>query len=257
MKTSIHGHKYNWHPSLPDPRDQIMSLKKMGAVQLPPVVDLRPHMPHIYAQGKLSYCTANAIGAAIEYEMMKQKQHSFTPSRLFIYYNERAMENDIPDDNGAVIRDGLKTVVKDGACSEDIWPYIPAKLRDKPHDICYSEALKHQVLKYQRVNQTLSDLKTCLAAGYPIIFGISLFESFESDAVAATGIVNMPQAGEKDLGGHAILAVGYNDHDKRFIIRNSWGDKWGGPMAGHFTLPYDYVLSHSLADNFWAINLME
>ncbi len=255
MKTSIHGHKYNWHPSLPDFRDKFMKLQRAGSANLPPSVDLRPHCPRLYDQGQLSSCTANAIGAALEFEMMKQGQKVFTPSRLFIYYNERAMENNIPNDDGAVIRDGLKTVVKDGACPEDMWPYVPAKLPVRPDARCYTEGLNHQVLKYQRLNQTLDEFKGCLAAGFPIIFGISIFEGFESPEVARTGIVNMPKENEKDLGGHAILAVGYNDHDKRFIIRNSWGDKWG--QGGYCTLPYEYMTNSQLASDFWTIQLVE
>ena len=99
--------------------------------------------------------------------------------------------------------------------------------------------------------QTLDQLKGCLAAGYPIVFGFSVYESFETQAVAKTGKVPMPKSKEKQLGGHAVLAVGYDDASKRFIVRNSWGTGWG--LQGYFTIPYDYLTDGNLADDFWTI----
>jgi C1A family cysteine protease len=187
---------------------------------------------------------------------MKQGEEAFAPSRLFIYYNERVMEHSVSEDAGAMIRDGIKSVATLGAPPEDPdWPYVIKKFKDKPTATAYTHAKKYQAVLYQRVNQTLEQLKGCLAAGFPFVFGISVYESFESEAVAKTGTVPMPKATEKNLGGHAILAVGYDDKNKRFIIRNSWGVDWG--MQGYFTLPYAYLLDANLSDDFWAIKLVE
>jgi C1A family cysteine protease len=97
-------------------------------------------------------------------------------------------------------------------------------------------------------------MKGCLAAGYPFVFGFTVYESFESDAVAKTGVVEMPAPSEKVLGGHAVVAVGYDDSTQRFIVRNSWGPGWG--MGGYFTIPYAYLTDSNLADDFWTVHLV-
>jgi len=247
---------YGWQPDVPDQRDFLYAAPRGVLKALPKKVDLRKKCPPVYDQGNLNSCTANAISAAIQFELMKQKAKAvFTPSRLFIYYNERVVENSVKSDPGAQIKDGIKSVNKQGACPETLWPYVETKVTQKPPAAAYSDALKHVTTSYQRVTRTLSQMKACLADGYPFVFGFTVYASFEEDAVAETGILNMPALKEKKAGGHAVLAVGYDDNAKRFIVRNSWGSKWG--MNGYFTMPYDYLLNGNLSDDFWTIRLMQ
>lgn len=199
---------YGWRPDTPDIRDRPFRPK---VVHVPRKVDLRPDMPKVYDQGSLGSCSGNAIAAAIQYERRKGKQPDFVPSRLFIYYNERAIEGTVKEDAGAEIRDGIKAVHKLGACPETLWPYDIKKFAQKPLRAAYREAKSDLVSEYLRVPQTLSDLKACLASGYPIVFGFTVYEGFEGDAIAKTGKQPMPKKGEKALGGHAVLAVGYDD----------------------------------------------
>jgi C1A family cysteine protease len=243
---------YGWTPDLPDRRDKMYSapLRRLGP--LPPSVDMRSGCPPVYDQGELGSCTANAIAGALEFNQMKEKQADvFAPSRLFIYYNERAIENTVNEDSGAMIRDGIKSVSKDGAPHETLWPYDISKFKNKPSPTAYKDAAKHRAILYQRLTQTLDQLKGCLASGFPFVFGFSVYESFESQAVAKNGKVPMPKSKEKQLGGHAVLAVGYDDASSRFIVRNSWGDKWA--LAGYFTIPYAYLTDANLSDDFWTI----
>jgi C1A family cysteine protease len=225
------------------------------AATLPPAVDLRPACPPVYDQGQLGSCTANAIGAAIQYEQIRQKEAKpFAPSRLFIYYNERVMEHTMDQDAGAQIRDGMKSVNQIGACPEADWPYVIANFSHKPPLGAFKNAPLGKAVSYQRVIQTLDQMKGCLSAGFPIVLGISVYESFESQQVASSGVVPMPASREKLLGGHAILAVGYHDADQRFIMRNSWGTSWG--MKGYFTIPYAYLTNSNLCDDLWTIQMV-
>jgi C1A family cysteine protease len=225
------------------------------ATQLPTQVDLRDNCPEVYDQGQLGSCTANSIGAALEFDQIKQGEQSFTPSRLFIYYNERVIEGTVSSDSGAQIRDGVKSVNQLGAPPESDWAYDISKFADKPPQPAFDEAAKHKSILYQRVTQTLPQLKGCLAAGYPFVFGFTVYESFESQQVASSGEAPMPKAGEKQLGGHAVLAVGYDEDQQRFIVRNSWGPGWG--MKGYFTLPYPYLLQDTLSSDFWTIRSVQ
>lgn len=246
---------YGWLPDLPDHRDYAYSAPMEVVAKLPSKVDLRPQCPPVYDQGQLGSCTANAIGGAFEFELLKQKLTDFMPSRLFIYYNERAIEGTVDSDSGAQIRDGIKSIAKQGVCAETEWPYVITKFRAKPSAQAYKDALKNQALSYQRLVQSLTQFKGCLASGYPFVFGITVYESFESPQVAKTGNVPMPSHKEKTLGGHAIMAVGYDDASQRLIVRNSWGPKWG--QKGYFTLPYAYAIDADLASDFWTIRLVE
>jgi C1A family cysteine protease len=254
MERKVQG--YGWVPDLPDGRDVMYAAPVHVLDELPPKVDLRKQCPDVYDQGDLGSCTANAIGAALEFDQMKQEQAKpFTPSRLFVYYNERAIEGSIDSDSGAQIRDGVKSVNKQGAPPESEWPYEIDKFRDKPSKGAYKEAEKHQAIRYHRLTQTLNQLKGCLAEGFPFVFGFTVYDSFEGEEVGRTGKLEMPRANEAQVGGHAVLAVGYVEDDQRFIVRNSWGAGWG--MDGYFTMPYPYLLQATLSDDLWTIRSVE
>lgn len=260
---------YGWVPDLPDQRDHVYAAPQKVVSQLPPRADLRKKCPPVYDQGRIGSCTANAIAAAVQFTRRLEKHKpDFTPSRLFIYWNERNMEHSVPLDNGAQIRDGIKIVNKLGVCPETQWAYDDtpanaktniwagtAKPAQKPPAACFKTALNYQSVAYQRVARTLAQMKGCLASGYPFVFGFTVYESFEGDAVAKSGVLGMPAPKEQSVGGHAVLAVGYNDAKQTFIIRNSWGTDWG--QQGYFTMPYAYLLDGNLADDFWTIRVVE
>jgi C1A family cysteine protease len=247
--------RYGWIPDLPDQRDYKFVAPFEAGQALPPSVDLRSVCPPVYDQGQLGSCTANAIAAAIEFDRIKENLTPiFAPSRLFIYYNERVIEGTVNTDSGAQIRDGIKSVGGQGACIEDTWPYDITKYQDQPPDPCYQEALQHRAILYQRID-TIDQMKGCLVAGYPFVFGFTVYESFESQDMANSGHAPMPGPNEKVLGGHAVLAVGYDDSQNWFIIRNSWGPSWG--MKGYFTLPYDYMNNSNLSSDFWTIRTVQ
>lgn len=247
--------RFGWRPDHPDMRDFLLAVEPVKA--LPRRKSLRAQMPPVYDQGQLGSCTANSIGAILEFNELKQEEaDAATPSRLFIYYNERAMEGTIPQDSGAEIRDGIKSVAQLGAPPETVWPYVIGKFARKPPAKAYRAGLKHQAIRYARVAQTEMGIQNVLAAGYPISFGFTVYESFESD-VGPDGIVPMPEPDESTVGGHAVVAIGYRQIRRQlyFECRNSWGPDWGDD--GYFWLPASYVTSHSLARDFWVIEQVE
>lgn len=242
---------YGWKGDKVDHRDHFYQLfHSINRSTLPPTVDLRSKCPPVYNQGKLGSCTANAIGAAYQFDEQKQQnEDTFMPSRLFIYYNERSMEGTVNEDSGAEIRDGIKSISKVGVCHEDIWTYDISRFTVKPCQEAYDDAQKHHGLKYFRLSQNIDEMKHCLANGYPFVFGFSVYESFESEHVARSGYMNLPLSNDKYIGGHAVMAVGYTDEN--FIVRNSWGSDWGD--EGYFYMPYAYILNPKLASDFWTL----
>jgi C1A family cysteine protease len=241
--------KYGWVRDLPDHRDRYLNFESKD--DTPSTFSLTLKVP-VYNQGQLGSCTANAIACGYQYDEMKEDcKDESTPSRLFIYYNERAIEGTTGTDSGAQLRDGIKTISKTGVCPEKDWPYDISKFTQKPPASCYTEAENNKATQYKRVNQDEEQIKLALTAGFPIIFGVSVYPSFESIEVLETGNVPMPSKDEKLLGGHAITLYGFDDEKKRFLFRNSWGTVWGA--EGNGTLPYEYVLSPDLAADFWTV----
>jgi C1A family cysteine protease len=254
--------RYNWVKDTPDKRDVKFKYKVM---RLPAAVDLRPKCPPVVNQGDLGSCTANALAGGLGFlelqEIAEGEKNDieefttpgFTPfSRLFIYWNERVIEGDTSEDNGAQLRDGIKSLATTGACSEVTWPYNVKYAFKVPTPASFTEASKHKITSYQSLNGTsLTDLKSCLAQGYPFAFGFTVYASFESETVATNGIMPMPSPAEECLGGHAVLCVGYDDTKKTFTVRNSWGSDWGD--EGYFYMPYDYMSNADLTSDHWTI----
>jgi len=246
--------KYSWIPDVLDFRDLKFTPKAEILNVLPAKVDLRSKFSIVYNQGELGSCTANAIVLGFDFTRIKEGLPPIFSSRLFLYYNERDMEGTTGEDSGAMIRDGMKSLSNIGVCTEKLWDYNLLSFTKKPPNVCYTEAQNHKVEQYNRLdNSNLSELKSCLAEEFTFVFGFAVYSSFESDVVAKTGKVPYPSKLEKLLGGHAVLAVGYDDDIQCFIVRNSWGIGWGD--KGHFYMPYSYITNINLADDFWTIKV--
>ena len=258
---------YGWVPDLPDARDHLYSAPRAAMVNLPASTDLRTGLPGCYDQGQIGSCTANAIGGAFQFAVRKQNLPDLMPSRLFIYYNERAMEGHVTTDSGAQIRDGMTSIAKQGVCPETEWPYdatpadpntsvFPPGARDgqKPDAQCYTDALNNRATSYQRVTQNLDQMRGCIATGFPFVLGFTVYESFETEEVARTGEAQLPAPHEQVVGGHAVLVTGYDDKELRFTVRNSWGTGWG--KDGYFTIPYAYLTDSNLASDIWTVRVV-
>jgi len=238
---------YGWIPDVPDQRDYLYSAIR-PVIRLPDKVDLRKGCSKVERQGKLGSCTAQALAGNLEFLDKKLDGKYTDTSRLFIYYNERVLIDTVDYDSGASLRDGIKTLKNDGVCSEESWPYMIEKFDQKPPNKCYIEAKKHCIQSYHRINN-LQEMLVCLAEGFPFVFGFTVYESFDAARVRKTGVVHMPKKGEKTIGGHAVLAVGYDRVKKQFLVRNSWGKEWG--RDGYCTMPFKYL--ETLGGDFWTV----
>jgi C1A family cysteine protease len=233
---------YRIIPDPPDGRDFFYRISRVSA--LPPVSDLRPRCTPVEDQGQLGSCTGNAIVGALE--CIESKKIDL--SRLFVYFNEREVEGTINEDAGAIIRDGIKSIARQGVCTEKLWPYDISRFKERPSPPCYTDALKRKISRYERIVD-IDGMRDCLAKGSPVVFGIKIFSSFEGESVSRTGVVPMPRWWERTLGGHALCAVGYSDSKQWLIVRNSWGEGWGD--KGYCYIPYKYMQKY--ASDIWRI----
>ena len=228
---------------------------------LPAHIDLSEEMPPVLDQGQLGSCASQATSNTLRHMLKMEKVHEFQPSRLYLYWNTRVNIEHSPgdQDTGVCIRDVCKALSKYHACNETVWPYIISKFSVAPPLGTYQNASLHKQVKYGFVPQTLNDIKTCLVNHHPVLIGIQVYDSLETQAVMDSGVIPMPDTQvEQCQGGHALILVGADDATQRFTIMNSWGTSVGLPdKKGFFTIPYAYVLNPNLASDFWALSFFE
>lgn len=248
---------YGWRKDTPDHRDWLFQSKPQTIV--PNHVDLSPRMPPIYDQGQLGSCTGNGIARILAYQAGQQGEPMDTPSRLFIYYEERVLEGSVNSDAGAEIRDGIKVVASKGAPPETDWPYDITRFADKPPAQAYADAVKHEALEYRRIIPGHGSMRVALANGLPIVFGFSVPASFENGSWdPATDPLPVPGPNEEIIGGHCVVLSGYDYSQHRFKVpafqaENSWGPDWG--MGGRFWMDSRWFTpSFGLADDLWVIS---
>jgi C1A family cysteine protease len=246
-------HQRKWYGCRRDARDPRDHRFVAGGVELPAAVDLRADCPPVMDQGQLGSCTAHGITGALRFLLVKHGgPRDHTLSRLQLYYDERVVEGTVHDDSGAEIRTGIKVAAKIGVAHERLWHYNIRRFQSKPSANVYKDALKFEALEYQRVNVNTNDVKAALAGGHPVVIGVPLFESFESDEVARTGVIPMPDLSrEQEIGGHCLYVVGYGQKQGYFTVRNSWNTDWGDKGDCYF--PEDYLGSPDYGADYWVI----
>ena len=250
--------RYGWLADDRDPRDFVYDPPFDVTRNLPPAMDLRPAAPHVVEQVQGRSSSATAVASAVEFEQIRAGSYAPPLSRLFIYYNARAVAGERNEDCGARVRDCLKSVAWWGAPPEEDWPYRLSAMFDRPPERTYEIAARTVPpgsLRYAQVERRLTHLKACLAEGRPFIVGLVVHEGFESEWVARSGMLDLPEGLESEIGRFATLAVGYRDDKEGFIVRNSLGAAWG--MQGHFLLPFKYVLDSALSGDMWCVTVVK
>ena len=243
--------RYGCRRDTRDARDEAHAFRPKG-IRVPVAVDLRKWCPPVMDQGDLGACTAHGILGALRFLMIKRGMPDVELSRLALYYQERFEEGTTSSDAGAEIRTGIKCVNKNGAALESIWPYDPARFADPLPGSIYDDGAFRRALVYQRVQVGSAPVKQALASGFPVIIGISLYDSFEGDEVAKTGVVPMPNIKKEQLaGGHCMYAVGYGQRPGYFTVRNSWNTDWGD--KGDCYIPESMIGSASYGSDYWMI----
>ncbi|MDH5714447.1 MAG: cysteine protease [Candidatus Aminicenantes bacterium] len=283
-----------WLPEYPDFRDYTVEteevtprltrlkqksvkdmLTKVGVsepekIRIPNSRDLREWCPPVENQGALGSCTANAGVALMEYYERRAFDRHIDASRLFLYKATRNLLH-WTGDRGAFLRTTMAAMVLFGVPPEEYWPYVIEDFDNEPSSFCYAFAENYQALQYFRLDPPgtpedflLKRVKSLLAFGLPLMFGFTVFSSIEQ--AWNDGKIPYPCRGERILGGHAVVAVGYDNAMKiknttcgiektgALLIRNSWGTRWGD--KGYGWLPYEYVL-RGLAIDWWSLLKME
>ncbi len=251
-----------WLPDYPDHRDFLgdskdgvkyaretalkLNIKKSSIESNP--VDLRPYCTSIEDQEDLGSCTAQAGAGLVEYIELNQFGEYLDASRLFLYKVTRNLLGLIGD-TGAYMRTTLKALQLFGTVPESYHPYMTSRFDEEPPAFCYSFARNYQILRYYRL-QTLADIKKVLGLGLPVAFGFTVFRSIFASEVEETGNIPFPSSNDSVAGGHAVVAVGFDDAKKYIIIRNSWGKNWGDDGYGY--LPYKYF-EVGLARDYWIL----
>lgn len=243
-----------WRPDTPDFRDKKYAIvkPKVSPSKLPTSVSHKSIMGPIVDQGDIGSCTGVSTSTLVMSERIRTKETpEFRPSILFIYYNARRLEGTVSQDAGAEIRSTIKSVNQWGFCSERNWPYVESKFKQKPPERAYYAANLYKTVEYFRLdNSKINELKACLASGHAFVFGYQTYESGEI-ADRNGGKIPMPKTKDSSLGGHAVVCCGYDDDKKLFQIHNSWGTDCGD--KGYYYLPYDYMTTTELCDDFWTI----
>lgn len=253
MTADYEDRSFGWLKQPEDPRDyQLMQYRPdIMAEALPSSVDLRgTSMPPIGNQGSLGSCVAWACVRAYRFVQRKSSYPDFDGSELFEYANARKIGGfPLSQDTGAYLRDGIKALADSGNADESTWPYDISKFSQEPPATAYSNAVSHQATRYLSVPNMEQSVKAVLANGYPVVFGIPIYQNFPM----GNGVETIPDPVGQVIGGHAMCVVGYDDSRRAYLLANSWGPSWGA--NGYAWMSYNYFTSQ--ASDLWMIETVE
>lgn len=244
-----------------------VGVTKTVSTTTPDKHDVKQWCPPIENQLNLGSCTANAGVGLVEYFENRAFGRHTDASRLFLYKVTRNLLG-WTGDRGAYLRTTMAAMALFGVPPEQYWEYIVQDFDVEPTAFCYAFAQSYQAITYYRLDPSgtprdllLNRIKLYLRAGLPSMFGFTVYSSYTQ--ANSTGEIPFPAPGENRVGGHAVVAVGYDDKKKiknanpgasetegALMIRNSWGTGWG--ENGYGWLPYDFILRYQAID-WWSL----
>ena len=233
-------------------KSQLIKLNNKFLLSTYNIYDKFPEFfPNLLEQGDLDSCVPTCISMLYCYQAKRQNNYlSFNISRLFLYWNVRKLYNELSDDNGSRIIDCINVLSSIGAPPEFVFPYNEKKIYSKPDTSLNLFAAYCKLLGSKEIDR--SDIKKELITNNPVLFGIKVFSSFNSEHAKKTGIIKIPDLETDELlAGHSALLVGYDDTTNLYTFINTWGNSWGDGGLGY--IPYEYINNPELSDEFYVM----
>lgn len=246
---------YGWTRSSPDIRDELYKFipQRKTLLSLSDTKDLTPQMGPTLDQGNLGSCGPNSEASMIMLCQAVQGMLVDCPSRLFSYYATRLLMGTVAQDSGVDNRTMMKALNQYGFAPERSWAYQVEHFTTKPDQSVFDAAASNKVTAYRSVDQNLDTMLACIDEGHPVLFGFTVYSSFESNAVTQTGMVPMPKRTEQVLGGHDVVLCGFDMRKRLAKFKNSWNG-WGENGSGYGWLPFAYLTNPNLSSDFWMVD---
>jgi C1A family cysteine protease len=242
-----------WKQDVGGVKDRSFAAYRSGKIKaLPPVVDLTNQMPKkVYDQGNIGSCTGEGIAALFSHYLWKESKRYIEPSSLFIYWNERNIEGTVNEDAGAMIRTGITVISSIGTSTTKTWPFRESRWAMKPSKPAFIEATGlRSPVGFKVDNTDGRSIRVSVSDNCPVVFGMMLYSNIERITYWEP-VLSIPKKGERSIGGHCMLIVGYDDNKKLYKVRNSWSKLWG--LNGYFFVPYSLIHNSRITGDCWTI----
>jgi C1A family cysteine protease len=201
---------------------------------LPDHVDLSSKMPGVRNQGPTDSCVSwAATYAAASYALRARGVGgaALTLSPSFTY-NQAARDQWCR--RGTNISMTLNLLRDTGSVPMDEFVFDGGWCGRQPTAAELERARAYRIRSWSAFDATsLDKVKQQLARGVPVIFGVHATAKMQ--ALRGAAVLEEDDAAEE---GHAMVAVGYDDGKRAFLVQNSWGTAWGDKGLGWFGYEY-------------------
>lgn len=227
-------------------------------------------MPPAGDQGCMESCVAWAAGYGImSYYIANERQNfnydnSILRSPIFLYSQAYLWGDCVGGSSvfsNPVSRRGVLDILQDkGICSlgEMAYPFgtevynaqgkycniDETTCATQPDNTQLAQASAYKIRNFERIwlrGGDINYLKGLLLQGYPILFAMNTKSDFQR---LGTSVLNATTNTGTNMGGHAMVVMGYDDSKHAFKVLNSWGQSFGD--QGMFWFDYDYFAQQEI-----------